>query len=92
MFKVLSNPYYFNSIPWQTRREMLFKLAGNISDQEIATGNKDFEDLLNQGKKLDDLKKEYSSKKKLLKESLQEIPTELMKFHAICPNLWILTK
>jgi predicted ATP-dependent endonuclease of OLD family len=44
-FKLLTNPLYFNQIKWQTRREMLEQLAGDVSLEEAAT-DKDLKALL----------------------------------------------
>lgn len=78
-FKLLTNPMHFNALKWQDRRVILTSLVKSISDNEIAIGNKDFQSLLSQlqNKSLEEFKKEIAAKKKLLKESLAQIPSRI---------------
>lgn len=79
VFKLITNPKYFANINWKSQRDILFTMAGSISDAEIAFGNSEFEKLLDRlsGKKLADYKLEISSKKKKLKDDLNAIPTRV---------------
>lgn len=79
IFKLITNPKYFSSLGWKEQREILFTIAGTISDAEIAAGNKEFSELLSRlnGKKLSDYKKQISETKKLLKNDLEQIPTRI---------------
>jgi exonuclease SbcC len=76
IFKLITNPLYFNSLNWAKRREFLFQLAGTISDTEIAAGNADYERLLEtlKLKSLKEYKAEISSRKKILKDQIEAIP------------------
>ena len=58
---------------------MLSKMAGTISDSEIAAGNEDFEALLKEitGKTLDEYKKEISAKKSRLNAEIAGIPDRI---------------
>lgn len=81
-FKLLTNPYYFNNVmKWQDRRDLLFNMGGNVKDQEVVGKDKDMAALLElmqlQSKSVEDLKKEYASKKKLLKDSIKMIPSRI---------------
>lgn len=79
VFKLVTNPLYFNSLNWTKRREFLFKLAGNISDDQIAAGNPEFIKLLKglNGKDIEDYKKQINKKKEPIKATLAEIPTRI---------------
>lgn len=79
IFKLITNPKYFAGLNWKNQRDILFTMAGSISDAEIASGNKVFEDLLNRlsGKKLNDYRLEISAKKKKIKDDLDAIPTRI---------------
>lgn len=79
VFKLISNPLHFNNLPWKSRREFLFKMAGDISDADIAAGNKDFEILLQtlQTKSLEEYKREISVRKTTLKDNLKSIPARI---------------
>jgi hypothetical protein len=84
-FKILTNPYYFNQIKWEKRREMLFKLVPTVSDEEIAFGFKEFEALM--GKDLDKRRIELSAKRLLLKDSLDEIPIRVSEINRDMPQV-----
>ncbi len=80
LFKLLTNPFYFNTMmKWTERRDLLFKIAGDIKDQEILAGLPELRDLLDSlnGKSLEEFKKEIAFKKKLLKEQLSDIPARM---------------
>lgn len=77
IFKILSSVGYFPSLPWQTRRELLFKMAGEVTDQDIAATREDFTQLLSANTNLATLKKELAAKKKMLKEEAEKIPTRI---------------
>lgn len=79
VFKLITNPKYFGNLNWKNQREILFTIAGTISDAEIAAGNIEFERLLERlsGKKLADYKLEIYSKKKKIKDDLDAIPTRI---------------
>lgn len=42
VFKFITNPLYFTSQSVDTQRSMLFRMAGGITDEEIAAGNARF--------------------------------------------------
>ena len=58
---------------------MLFRMAGEISDSEIAKGNKDFTSLLESlsGKSMEEYKKEIQAKKKRIKSEIEFIPARI---------------
>ena len=80
-FRLVSIPSHFASLPWQNQRELLFAMAGEISDQVIAAGNTKYENLLStiaQSKtSLDDYNKAISNKIRKLKAELEDIPGRL---------------
>jgi DNA repair exonuclease SbcCD ATPase subunit len=77
--KLITNPFAFNSLKWEQRREALVKIAGNVNDSDIASGSKEFTDLLLMfnDKSLSDLKKEIGAKKKKIRETLDFIPSRI---------------
>ena len=79
VFKLITNPKYFTNQNWKQQREILFEIAGTVSDAEIANGNKEFTELLEKlnGKKLEDYRLQIVSQKKLLKEQLVKLPTRI---------------
>lgn len=82
VFKMITSPTYFNScIEWKTRRNLLTQIAGGeISDNDIASGNSEYEALianLTQGKTLEDYKAQILASVKKAKEDLKAIPTRI---------------
>lgn len=80
-FRLVSIPGHFASLPWQSQRELLFGMAGELSDNVIAAGNTKYEDLLAtiaQSKtNLTEYNKSISNKIRKLKETLENIPSRL---------------
>ncbi len=76
VFKFITSPTCFSSQSATAQKQMLFKMAGNITDKEIAAGNEDFERLLEliTGKTLEEFKKEISAKKSRLNDEIADIP------------------
>lgn len=88
VFKMVTSPLYFNSLKWQDRRNILTTIAGNVSDIEIASGNKAFQDLLEMmgNKSFDEYKKELAAKKKKLKDELTLIPARIAELDHNTPE------
>ena len=79
VFRMVTNPFYFPSLPEATQKAMLLDMAGNVSDQEVAALKPEYLELLKQltGKSLEQYKKETSSKKKAIQEELKELPARI---------------
>ena len=82
LFKLLTSSSYFNNMRWQDRREVLIKIAGEISDDDILTAMEksrvnDIMAILNSGKPLADHKKEIAVKKKKLSDDLKLLPSRI---------------
>lgn len=75
-FKMITSPSYFSSQKPDVQRAMLFRMAGTISDAEVAAGNADFADLLARltGKSLEEYKREIQAKKRRIKIELDQLP------------------
>lgn len=76
VFKFITSPTYFTSQKAEVQKAMLHRMAGNITDEEIAAGNDDFQKLLAEltGKTLADFKKEISAKKQRINAELVDLP------------------
>jgi exonuclease SbcC len=77
-FKLVTNPAYFNSLKPDLRRNMLMKLAKNITNQDIAGDDAELKGVLQlmmmQQKTLDQLRAEYAAKRKRLIGERQSYP------------------
>lgn len=88
VFKMVTNPLFFASMPWKNQREQLFQLAGTVTDQEIANLKPEFSVLLDKisGKSFSDFKRELSSRKKRLKADLDEIQPRIDQTQKLMPE------
>ena len=91
LFRMLTNPLYFPRLDWQVQREMLLRIAGGITLEEIAANRSDFSALLLQlsGKSLAEYKAEISARKKKIKDALDLIPAridEVMRATPVAPD------
>lgn len=82
LFKIFTNPLYFNSLKWDSKRAIIMKLTANfgMSDEEFIKSSADFIELaqlINLGKTLEEIKRETGSKKLLLNNELKTIPTRI---------------
>ena len=79
IFKMITDPLAFNSLHWEKQRQLLISIVGDVSNNEIASGNKEYEALLNKlvGKDLEEFKKELKAKRLLLNKSIESIPTRI---------------
>lgn len=89
VFKMVTNPLFFASMPWRNQREQLFQLAGTVTDHEIASSKPEFSALLDKisGKGLSDFKKELSARKKRLKADLDEIQPRIDQTQRLMPEI-----
>lgn len=91
IFKLITNPLYFNSLKWQDRRQTLLGIAGDISDDEILnTSSNSYAglllEMLNAGKTIDEFKREIAAKKKKIKDELEMIPARIDELNRSCPT------
>lgn len=79
VFKFIANPLYFSAQKSDMQRSMLFRMAGEISDEEIAAGNAEFTALLAQltSKTMEEYKREISAKKRRIKAEIDGIPERI---------------
>lgn len=79
-FKLLTNPLYFNEqLHWLKRRELLFQVCGDISDDDVIGQKPELAELSNilGSHSIDDYKKIIASKKKKVNEALEKIPVRI---------------
>jgi exonuclease SbcC len=96
VFKLITSTRYFNEVlTWQRRRDALLKLAGEITNEEVIDTISDkytrasfaeLINLLNENKTIEDIKKEYASKKRNIKETLEHIPARIDELKRSIPE------
>lgn len=79
LFREITNPLFFSGLKPESQRATLFRMAGDISDADIAHGNKDFEELIKQldGSSLAEYNQTVAAKKRRVKESMKDIPARI---------------
>lgn len=79
IFKLITSPTYFLSQRKEFKRTMLFRMAGDVSDEDVAQARPEFRDLLDHltGKTLDEYKREVAAKKKRIKADMENIPARI---------------
>lgn len=77
LFKVITDPYYFLTLHWKAQREYLLRMAGTISDSDIAANRAEFAELLRRvtGKSMEEYKKEIAARRAKIEAQLDKIPT-----------------
>ena len=90
LFKLLTNPLYFNAqIPWKKRRDTLIGICGDVSDEEIISKTEGIEKLKQVlGKySIDQYRKIMDEKKKTINEELKKIPTRIDEAERAKPSI-----
>ncbi len=79
VFKLITNPLFFTSQKKDFQRGMLINLAGDVTNQELIDENPDFSELVGMlsGKTVEELKREVASKKRKIKDGIDNIPARI---------------
>ena len=79
VFKVITNPSYFLTLHWQTQRDMLLQMAGEITDEQVIVSNPKFARLVEllQGKTLEGYQAKIKEDRAKIEADLQRIPTRI---------------
>lgn len=80
MFKMLTNPQYFSSFKWKDQRDILMRLATDVSDVELAQTDAKYAPLLGELEKApstDDIRAKFSKALSGWKKKQAEIPVRI---------------
>ena len=80
MFKMLTNPQYFSSLKWKDQRDILMRLATDVSDVELAQSDAKYAPLLGELEKApstDDIRAKFSKALSGWKKKQAEIPVRI---------------
>ena len=80
MFKMLTNPQYFSSLKWKDQRDILMRLATDVSDVELAQTDAKYVPLLGELEKApstDDIRAKFSKSLSEWKKKQSEIPVRI---------------
>lgn len=78
-FKLLTSPFYFNSLHWEKRRNLLLEICGDIEDNDVVQANPDLAQLneILSDRTIEDHKKVVANRKKEINNRLQEVPARI---------------
>lgn len=80
MFKMLTNPQYFSSMKWKDQRDILMRLATDVSDVELAKTDAKYAPLIPELEKApstDDIRAKFSKALTEWKKKQAEIPVRI---------------
>ena len=79
LFRLITNPQAFASLPWKKQREVLMKLVDDVSDIDIAQSDSKFNDLIPdlEQASTDDIQKKYTKALNAWKKKQVEIPARI---------------
>lgn len=79
VFKLITNPLFFTSQKKDFQRGMLINLTGDVTNQELVDENTEFSELVGMlsGKTVEELKREVASKKRKIKDGIDNIPARI---------------
>lgn len=88
IFRMITNPFYFISLKVDAQKELLFDMAGGISDDEVAAIKPEYIELLAQlsGRSLSQFSKEVAAKKKACNNVLAVIPSQIDTARRLMPE------
>jgi len=90
IFKLLTNPAYFNEqLHWQERRRILLEVCGDVSDEEVIASDKALARLpeILQGRKLEDHRKVIAAKRAEINKELEKIPVRIDEAQLSLPDV-----
>lgn len=89
VFKIVTNPLYFNeSVSWKDRRGVLLTICGEVSDEDVIASNMELSPLLPllEGKSVSDFKDIVASKMKSINQELGMIPVKINEAELAKPS------
>lgn len=89
VFKIITNPLYFNeSVKWQDRRSVLLTICGEVSDEDVIAANEALEPLrlMLKGKSVSDFKDIVAATMKRINRELDMIPVKINEAELAKPN------
>lgn len=79
VFKMITSPLHFNSMPWQDQRAVLIDIAGDITDEDLVDKYPDIKKMIDNldGLTIKEYKAKAADRRKKLKEELKGIPNRI---------------
>ena len=89
LFKSITNPAFFPNLSKDEQRKILFSIAGELTDEQVAANNVDFLALLKEvtGTSFENFKKDINLKKRRVKEDYEGIPYRIDEIKRSIPEI-----
>lgn len=89
MFRLITNPMAFTSMPWKDQRQIIFKLVDNVTDLEIAQSNDKFAPLVPELAiaNVDEIRAKYTKSKNELAKKQTELPARIDELSKMIGNV-----
>ena len=84
IFKLITNIYEFSNLHWQKKRELLFDMTDDVTDDDVFKNNEELAPLkeLLKDSTHEELTKKYNSQLKKSKEDLKSVPIKIDTLHS----------
>lgn len=88
-FKLLTNPFYFNSLHWKERRDVLISVCGDIAQEDIIASDPELAELpgMLEGRDIDSQQKVVAAQKKKVNDELEKIPVRIDEVNRSLPDV-----
>lgn len=88
VFRMITNPFYFTAMKPEAQKAMLFDMAGDVTDEQVAGMCEDYKELLAQlnGRTMAQYTKEVQARKRACKNELDVIPSQLETAKNLMPE------
>ncbi|CAM4018821.1 ATP-binding protein [Mesobacillus zeae] len=90
VFKLITSPSYFNEqVKWQDRRKVLLEICGDISDDEVITGNQSLVKLpdILAGRSIENHRKVIAARRSEINKEIDKIPVRISEINHNMPSL-----
>ena len=89
VFRMITNPHYFPHLSADDQKDMLLEMVGDISDEEIASTDESFMELLDHinGNSLIKFAQEVAAKKRSCNDALKTIPASIETAQKLMPEI-----
>lgn len=94
VFKLLTNPMFFNDLHWKKRRETLLDICGDVSNEDVIASNKDLNGLTSilGDRSIEDHRKMINVQRANINDDLKDIPKRIDENERSMPDLTKLDK
>ena len=89
LFKLLTNPLYFNEhLHWKDRRDMIQAVCGTVTDEEVIAANTELAELaaVLDGKTADSRRNILMERRRQINEELSSIPSKIEGANSVLPE------